>query len=280
MRNAPVKTVLLYSNSHMGSILVLNQILKMKCYEVTAIVRVNNVEFTNKGLRKVKNHIHKTGYKFAFMLFFQYLVQSAAFILSFFLPFLKKRNRTSSELAKIHNFEIHDAENINSRETLSFLRSQNPDVIISAYFPQILKKEALSIPSKGILNLHPGYLPSYKGAMTYFWAVKNNAPSAGVSIHWMDEGIDTGPLLARKSFRITPKTSQDKVLILTALIGSSLLKRIGYRLMRGRKLKTIDISHEKKMYYPLPGRKAFKEYYHAHCFISIGVIFRAILGKY
>ncbi|MCM8540277.1 MAG: hypothetical protein NE328_08380 [Lentisphaeraceae bacterium] len=280
MNNVPVKTVVLYSNSHIGSILVLNNILKMKCYEVTAIVRVNNVELSNKGLRKVKKHINKTGYTFAFMLFFQHIIQALAFGLSFMLPFLKKRTKTSSELAKKYGFEIHDATNINSPKTLAFLKSHSPEIIISAYFPQILKKKALSIPSKGILNLHPGYLPAYKGAMAYFWAAKNNAGQAGVSIHWMDEGIDTGPLLARKLFRINRKTSQDKVLIITALIGSSLLKRIGRKLMKGKEPKTIDTGDEVKKYYPLPGRKAFKEYYQVRCFISFGIIFRAIMGKY
>ncbi|MCM8527035.1 MAG: hypothetical protein NE327_11000 [Lentisphaeraceae bacterium] len=280
MKKDPLKTVLLYNNNHIGSILVLNKLLKMKCYDIQAIVRVNNVNLSNKGLRKIKRHISKTGFTFAFMLFFQYIVQVIAFSLSFVLPFLKRRTKTSTELAKIHGFEIHDAVDINSPETLEFLRSQNPELIISAYFPQILKTEALSVPSKGILNLHPGYLPAYKGAMAYFWAAKNNAGRAGVSIHWMDEGIDTGPLLARKLFRISKKTSQDKVLIYTALIGSSLLKRIGRQLMKGKEPKTIDTSEEEKMYYPLPGRKAFKEYYKVRCFISFGIIFRAILGKF
>ena len=280
MKKSPLKTVVLYSNSHMGSMIVLNQMLKMKCYDVTAVVRVSNIELSNKGLQKVRKHIKKTGFIFAIMLFIQYIVQAIAMMISFMLPFLKKRIHTSSELAKIHKYEIHDATSINSPETLDFLRKHQPEIIVSAYFPQILKSDALAIPSRGILNVHPGFIPEYKGAMAYFWAVKNNDLKAGVSVHWMDEGIDTGPLLARKSFKISRKSSQDKVLIKTALIGSSLLKRIGNKLRKGKQIKAIDISTERKAYYPLPGKKAFREYWLAHSFFSFGAIFRAILGKY
>ena len=214
------------------------------------------------------------------MLFLQALVQGLAFLVSYLLPFLKKRQLTSSEIAHKYGIKIHDSANINSQETIDFLKEQNPELMISAYFPQILKDQALAIPRKGVLNIHPGHIPQYKGAMAYFWAVKNNSPKAGVSVHWMDQGIDTGPLLARKSFKIKAKTSQDKVLIKTAIVGSSLLKRIGQKLVKGKKLETIDIKLEQKAYYKMPGKKAFLEYYKSHHFFSYGAIFRAILGKY
>ena len=280
MKPKPVKTVLLYNRGHMGSIIVLNKLLKMKCYDVTAIVRVKNVNFSAKGYKKLRKNLDKTGFLFAFMLFFQFLIQGLAFLISFMLPFLKNRSLTSTEIAKKYKLAVHDSDNINSEETINFLKEQNPEILISAYFPQILKVQALAVPRKGVLNIHPGRIPEYKGAMAYFWAVKNNAKTAGVSVHWMDEGIDTGPLIARKSFKIKQKTTQDKVLIKTALVGSALLKRVGKKLARGTEPKTININKEKKAYYPLPGKKAYKEYSLTHSFLSFGAIFRAILGKY
>ena len=278
--NKPLKTVLLYNRGHMGSMIVLNKILKMKCYDVSAVVRVNSVDFTAKGCVKLRKNLKKTGFLFALMLLIQTLVQGFVYLLACLLPCFKNRKLSSNELIKKHKIDFHDSEDINSEETLNFLKKQEPDLLISAYFPQILKPEALSVPLKGVLNIHPGLIPEYKGAMAYFWAVKNESAHAGVSVHWMDEGIDTGPLLARKSFKIGPKTSQDKVLIKTAIVGSSLLGRIGKKLQKGKKIKNIDTSNCRQKYYSLPGKKAFSEYCNKNHFFSFRVIFRAIAGKY
>ena len=205
MKAKRLKVVVLYSNGHLGSIIVLNRLMKMKAVEVVGILPANNLELSEKGLKKMSRQIKKTGILFAFMLFFQRFIQALAFASTSLFPFLKRRLRTCSEIAEEHNIPVMNTKNVNSIESLEFLRQLQPDLGVSAYFPHILKARALSIPRLGILNIHPGWLPEYKGAMSYFWCLRNNESKAGVSVHWMDEGIDTGPLLARRRFKIRRK---------------------------------------------------------------------------
>ena len=80
-------------------------------------------------------------------------------------------------------------------------------------------------PKIGVINIHPGWLPSYRGSLSYFWALKNGEDKAGVSIHWMDEGLDTGAIIDRKKFRIDKNATQQQVLVETALIAGRMLQR-------------------------------------------------------
>lgn len=77
----------------------------------------------------------------------------------------------------------------------------NPDLIISYNYRYILKQEILNIPKKGPINLHISYLPWNRGAHPNVWSFIDNTPK-GVSIHYIDEGIDTGDILFQKEILI------------------------------------------------------------------------------
>ena len=270
--------VVLYSSGHLGSMIVLNRMLKMKCYRIKAIVSATNVEINEKGFRKVTKQIRKSGFLFSFMLFLQRLIQAAAYGLTY-VPFFRKRLKTSTDIAAELDIPLYQTSDINDDETREFLTSLGPDLLLSAYFPMILKKEALNIPSIGVLNIHPGWLPEYKGVMAYFWAVKNDENYAGVSVHWMDEGIDTGPLLARRKFRIGRKTTQEKVLIMTAAVGSRILHRIGKKLVKGKEVPEIDVSSEKSNYYTMPTADEYLEYRSRNKFFKITTLLSIIVVR-
>jgi methionyl-tRNA formyltransferase len=144
--------------------------------------------------------------------------------------------------------------------------------MISAYFPQILKKEIIALPRLGTLNLHPGWLPSFQGAMVYFWALKQGVPRAGVSLHWIDEGIDTGDLIERKSFAIHNGMTQEQVLVKTAFIGSQLIKRVGKELRQRKTIKSLACT-EPSHYFPLPNQSATEAYLKKHRFFRLRDLF-------
>ena len=111
--------------------------------------------------------------------------------------------------------------------------------------------------------------------MVYFWAFLGERDRAGVSLHWIDERIDTGELISRRVFHILPGMTQDHVLKITATIGAKLLKRAGNLLANGKELPTITIDpSEEDNYYPLPGEKNFDDYFKQNRFFRI----RDILG--
>jgi len=86
----------------------------------------------------------------------------------------------------------------NSEQSLAALAELQPDLIISARYRRILKGAAIAIPKSGVLNLHSGLLPGYRGMMATFWAMLNNEPIIGSTLHYIvDDTIDTGPVIGR-----------------------------------------------------------------------------------
>jgi methionyl-tRNA formyltransferase len=84
----------------------------------------------------------------------------------------------------------------NSAEGLELLRSADPDLIVSIRYRRILKEAAIAIPKNGVLNLHSGILPDYRGVMATFWAMLNGEREIGCTLHRIvDSGIDTGPII-------------------------------------------------------------------------------------
>ena len=73
----------------------------------------------------------------------------------------------------------------------------NYDLVISFGYRHLIRKEILDNTKIPIINLHISYLPWNRGAHPNFWAFFDSTP-AGVSIHLVDEGIDTGPIIAQK----------------------------------------------------------------------------------
>ena len=94
---------------------------------------------------------------------------------------------------------LHSARELpapNSPEGLQLLADCDPDVIVSIRYRRILRDDAIAIPRHGILNLHSGILPDYRGVMVTFWAMLNKEPEIGATLHRIvDSGIDTGPVI-------------------------------------------------------------------------------------
>ena len=84
----------------------------------------------------------------------------------------------------------------NSDDGLETLRAASPDLVVSIRYRMILKEAAIGIPGSGVLNLHSGILPDYRGVMATFWAMLHGEDTIGATLHRIvDAGIDTGPVI-------------------------------------------------------------------------------------
>ena len=91
-----------------------------------------------------------------------------------------------------------------NNEDRDVLREFNADLVISIRFGQIFKAEAIALPRIGIIILHYGMLPEYKGVMASFWSLLNNEPILGTTLHWItDKHIDSGTLISTRSQSVT-----------------------------------------------------------------------------
>lgn len=87
-------------------------------------------------------------------------------------------------------------------EIVPRIESIQPDVIFSVYYRKILPASLLEIPRLYCVNIHPSLLPRYRGPTPTAWALLNGETSFGITIHVMDEHIDTGPILAQREHSI------------------------------------------------------------------------------
>lgn len=85
---------------------------------------------------------------------------------------------------------------VNEAPGLDRLRVFAPDLVVSIRFGKILKAEAIAIPQCGVVNLHSGLLPAFRGVMATFWAMLAEDSTIGATIHWVpDATIDNGPII-------------------------------------------------------------------------------------
>ncbi len=246
-------------------------------FEIVGLVKSQPLKFTRAGAKKIRKHLKKVGWRFGWLLFWQQIIQAIGYLINLLIPYQKGRLLPAWSLAKDRNIPVYICLDVNDPNTIRFINNLKPDLIISAYFNQILKSPIIAIPEYGILNVHPGWLPVYRGAMAYFWVLKNNIETAGVSVHWIDEGIDTGSLVARRSFEIKPGMTQQHVLTITAVIGARLLKQICIKLLSGQNPETIPVDEEIISYYPMPGSDDFNEYFKTKRFFRIRELLSTIL---
>ena len=100
---------------------------------------------------------------------------------------------------------IHFVENINAADALAMMKKANPQVVV-VNGTRILKAETLQNLSATFINTHQGITPQYRGAHGAYWALHQNDPrNCGVTIHLVDQGIDTGNIVAQALIEPTPE---------------------------------------------------------------------------
>jgi folate-dependent phosphoribosylglycinamide formyltransferase PurN len=116
-------------------------------------------------------------------------------------PLLKHKDglfRSLREVAKNYDFPVAVCSDQNSPESIAQLKAWLPDLIVFTG-GNILRQPLLQVPRLGVLNVHLGMLPEVRGMSTPEWSLLNDVP-VGVTIHYINEGIDTGPILERCEF--------------------------------------------------------------------------------
>ena len=114
-------------------------------------------------------------------------------------------------------------EKLRAPEAMEGLRAWAPDLIVVAAFGQILKPEVLDLPRFGCLNVHASLLPRWRGAAPINAAILNGDEETGVTIMKMDVGLDTGPMLAKRSIRLTRDDTAGSVTEALSHLGADLL---------------------------------------------------------
>lgn len=105
--------------------------------------------------------------------------------------------------AQKYNFKLYQVKKINTSETISLIKSLNPDLIIEAGWSEIIPKEILEIPKKKTIGIHGAILPNIKGGASLNWALIRGEKEWGVTLYYLAEKIDQGDIIGIKKISIT-----------------------------------------------------------------------------
>ncbi len=104
---------------------------------------------------------------------------------------------------------------------VAFLQSVRPDILCIAGLSQLIRKNEFEIAPLGAINFHPSLLPNFRGPRPFLWQAHQADLAGGVTIHQVDEGIDTGDILVQKSFPIRAGATHFQIRRRCLQLGSS-----------------------------------------------------------
>lgn len=155
---------------------------------------------------------------------------------------------------------ILEPQNVNDREHLDALRRLGVDLIISVASPHIFRKELLSLPKHGCINIHNGLLPAYQGVLPSFWVLANGEEWTGTTVHYMNERIDAGEILLQERTKIEPDDTLHSLVYRTKItIGPRLLLR-AIEMIESGSVRTITVDWSKATYFRFPDRDAVRRF--------------------
>ena len=183
-----------------------------------------------------------------------FLYYSIKFILSKFNDNLNVVKTIQKQGLKI----IKLKKSINHKDSLELIKSYNPNLLVSILGSEIFKEPLIKLATNGCINLHSSLLPKYRGLMPNFWILKNREKESGVSVFFMDKGIDSGPIIVQKKFfigNITHKNLIKKTKRLGMEAVAEAIKKI-----KNDEVVIIPNEDNEKSYYSFPKRSDIKEF--------------------
>lgn len=114
------------------------------------------------------------------------------------------------------NVPISYINNINEPEVIKSIQDLKPDYILILGWSQLVKQILLEIPSRGVIGFHPAVLPINRGRAALPWVILRREQTAGASLFFIDEGMDSGDIICQREFNVSPtetaRTLYDKII--------------------------------------------------------------------
>jgi methionyl-tRNA formyltransferase len=99
---------------------------------------------------------------------------------------------------------VRQHKSLKASEVREEFLSVNADLAILAFVTQIVPQQVFSVPRLGSICFHPSLLPKYRGASAINWALIRGESVTGLTLFWVEQGIDTGPILLQKEVKVDP----------------------------------------------------------------------------
>lgn len=135
----------------------------------------------------------------------------------------KLKNSPVHSLAIAHDIEVRTPTSLKSQSEQGAFKALDLDVAVVVAYGQILPKAILDAPKYGCVNIHASLLPRWRGAAPIHRAIMAGDSETGICIMKMDAGLDTGPVIARKSIPITTTSTTSDLHDLLATMGADMI---------------------------------------------------------
>ncbi len=157
------------------------------------------------------------------------------------------------------SLERYHCPRLANPEAVEFIKKFHPDVILSLFSKEIIPKSIFSLALGGCVNLHPAPLPYYRGVSPTFWILANGEKTAGVTLHAVDAGMDTGKIISQRKFPTNGIVTEHALYMRATVLGAGLVADFltkKHRFMKNPK---------KGSYYSLPTKDAVSRFFGNGC---------------
>ena len=256
-----MQIIILISQNHIYANFLLKKLLLKYPKDIITIVESTTLLSHKTKLQALKKYLKISG---SYYVFVQGIKQNIFNLGSFIIKILHIKNTfhpfySYKTLAKKNGISILKTSNINNIKIVKLLKKLEPDVIISAFFNQILNEEILKIPTLASLNIHPALLPNYRGVSPVFWCLVNGEEQTGVTIHLISKKIDAGEIINQDIVKIEPTDTEHSLYKKCTNHILPLLFQTIDQLKNGG-LRQEEAKHIHSSYFSLPSKLAVKKF--------------------
>lgn len=165
-------------------------------------------------------------------------------------------HNTIIQLAGAQHIPVWEVARLSDPATVDTLQHYAPDMFCVACFSLYIPRVILDIPRYGCLNLHPSRLPANRGPDPLFWTLREGKHQTGVTVHYMDEGMDTGAIVAQTLIDIPDGIRYEQLETQCAIQGGNILAQAVWDIYKGQ-ATSFPQDEAKSEYHPLPAHEDF-----------------------
>lgn len=133
---------------------------------------------------------------------FEKIIADKTIDVQFIVPRSDTQDQTLKNFAEKYKIDYLHPVKINTNDFLDSISDYKCDLFVSMSFNQIFRKQIINMPRLGVINCHAGKLPFYRGRNILNWVLINDEKEFGITVHYVDEGIDTGDIIKQNVYPI------------------------------------------------------------------------------
>lgn len=205
---------------------------------------------------QLRHGLRRSGWRMTLWLGFDIVsAQIASAIAAMTAPILGRERPLLSIrfLAARHGARVIEAADINDADTIATVSAFAPDLVVVFNFDQILQPAFIGIAASGVINVHPSYLPAFRGPCPVFWAMAQGGRETGVSLHTITNAeIDAGPVVRQERLAIDRASSAAEITSALFVAGARLVPEAVRELATGS-LRLVSRPPSPADYHGFPG---------------------------